>query len=318
MYDYGARMYMPDLGRWGTTDPLAEAFRRFSPYHYGADNPVMFVDPDGMRNKPYEGGLEINVPDGSWWFAGGSGNFTSGYIENNWIGKRTGGGSASADFDSPSSGGLSFTSLEAITFAQSYFGGGGNIGALFSMVEQLKKAGWSDPINKKANFKDWMQLVDKVPSLADIYKYFTKETPIEFQKGGTDAPGQLLSSTNIIALNMTKIDNILHLSFTLGHEMNHVFDNVFFKDKFSEITELRNQSSLPFLNSFYFYKEATGLGWEMQMGNGNLKGGDGFGAASFYYGPNGANKYNQATIDKVNTYMYQLIKAREIEYNNRK
>ncbi|WP_454046895.1 RHS repeat-associated core domain-containing protein [Chryseobacterium sp. Marseille-Q8038] len=42
-------MYIPDLGRWGVTDPLAEAFRRFSPYHYAADNPVMFVDPDGIE-----------------------------------------------------------------------------------------------------------------------------------------------------------------------------------------------------------------------------------------------------------------------------
>ena len=48
-YDFGARNYDPALGRWMNVDPLAEKYLSISPYSFTANNPVFFIDPDGMR-----------------------------------------------------------------------------------------------------------------------------------------------------------------------------------------------------------------------------------------------------------------------------
>ena len=57
MYDYGARFYMPDIGRWGVVDGLSEGRPNMSPYRYSFNNPVNATDPNGL----WEGWVESEV-----------------------------------------------------------------------------------------------------------------------------------------------------------------------------------------------------------------------------------------------------------------
>lgn len=49
MYDYGARFYMPDIGRWGVVDPRSQYTHEV--YSYVWNNPINFWDPTGMEGE---------------------------------------------------------------------------------------------------------------------------------------------------------------------------------------------------------------------------------------------------------------------------
>src|SRR6478752_7567068 len=93
-YDYGFRIYNPNLGRFLSVDPLSEDYPWYTPYQFAGNKPIEAIDLDGLeeyfiiqknlpndnyertyfRNKGHEG-------EGTFQFKDATGNATVGEIQ---------------------------------------------------------------------------------------------------------------------------------------------------------------------------------------------------------------------------------------------
>jgi RHS repeat-associated protein len=63
-YDFGARVYDSRLGRFFSGDPWEAKYSWQSPYVYGANNPIFFLDKDGKGPVPFKSLLTQNTSYG--------------------------------------------------------------------------------------------------------------------------------------------------------------------------------------------------------------------------------------------------------------
>lgn len=63
-YDYGFRIYDPRVARFLSTDPLFKSYPFYTPYQFAGNNPVAFIDLDGLERavpKKHDGRTALEI-----------------------------------------------------------------------------------------------------------------------------------------------------------------------------------------------------------------------------------------------------------------
>jgi len=284
----------------------------------------MFIDPDGRKamapntwewTQPTNGALGYMLGGGSATFGSfeqflGQGNPFGGLGNPN---SSSGGGGI---------GGIKVTDQASIIFFQGYFGSGGSVDGIFSMLDQLIEAGWKDPLNTKANFNDWKQIITTgaISELISVLNSAAgsdnvtpdfRETNSFLYKGKSEGFRILISMRNI--------SSVLEYAFIIGHEVTHSITNYFRDDFYKTIKSTPNNTTSR--DAFSFFHEYNSYNWEMKMGNSNIrnafdttysKHGPACNAGGIFFG------YPQPAIDVVQSNLNNLNTAWSIFYNNLK